>query len=285
MILEYIRWLNYSYSQIIADYRCIDWPINCLKSTTLRWDWPSMKPGARDGVPPCPRASWLSPWSSSHCLEHLVPRYVSQGGRNHCRKSLTISYNFLQYLTVSHGFCTSEVQMQYSHGYVWKWRIPPFLAISMSKTRQKHDHRIFGHSTVLLQYTLTRCQGTRLRARSKSLEDSWEFIVLSSWWLGSVGICWDLLGSVACRWCFQVADLHLSQCRLDLWFLCASWSARGTITKKIGSDNLESSMAKKKRNLRIVSYSRQNPYPGASTACIGSGPCPVVWLGRSLTSQ
>ena len=189
MILEYIRWLNYSYSQIIADYTCLDWPINCLKSTKLRWDWPSMKPGARDGVPPCPRASWLSPWSSSHCLEHLVPRYVSQGGRNHCRKSLTISYNFLQYLTVSHGFCTCEVQMQYSHGYVWKWRIPPFLAISMSKTWQKHDHRIFGHSTVLLQYTLTRCQGTRLRARSKSLEDSWEFIVLSSWWLGSVGIC------------------------------------------------------------------------------------------------
>ena len=243
MILEYIRWLNYSYSQIIADYRCIDWPINCLKSTTLRWDCPSMKPGARDGVPPCPRASWLSPWSSSHCLEHLVPRYVSQGGRNHCRKSLTISYNFLQYLTVSHGFCTSEVQMQYSHGYVWKWRIPPFLAISMSKTRQKHDHRIFGHSTVLLQYTLTRCQGTRLRARSKSLEDSWEFIVLSSWWLGSVGICWDLLRvGDAFRWqtCIcpsagWICDfcVHLDQ-------------LEGQLPKKLGLTTLNQAWQKKK---------------------------------------
>ena len=56
-----------------------------------------------------------------------------------------------------------------------------------------NEHRIFGHSTVVTM----RCQGTRLRARSKSLEDSWEFTALSSW--GSVGICWDLLGSVGRR--------------------------------------------------------------------------------------
>lgn len=93
---------------------------------------------------------------------------------------------------------------------------------------------------VLLQYTLTRCQGTRLRARSKSLEDSWEFIVLSSWWLGSVGICCVsvmLSGGTPASVSPVQAGSVISVCILI--------SSRDNY-QKIGSDNLESSMAKKK---------------------------------------
>jgi hypothetical protein len=186
MILEYIRWLNYSYSQIIADYRCLDWPINCLKSTTLRWDWPSMKPGARDGVPPCPRASWLSPWSSSHCLEHLVPRYVSQGGRNHCRKSLTISYNFLQFLTISYS--VSRLLYLWSTNAILTW-----VCLKMEdtpfQTWQKHDDRIFGHSSVTSVYL-----DTMPRDSSPSpIEILGGFLGVYCPLVLVAGICWDLL--------------------------------------------------------------------------------------------
>lgn len=102
---------------------------------------------------------------------------------------------------------------------------------------------------VLLQYTLTRCQGTHLRARSKSLEDSWEFIVLSSWWLGSVGICCVsvmLSGGTPASVSPVQAGSVISVCILI--------SSRDNY-QKIGSDNLESSMAKKKKSKNCFLFS------------------------------